>query len=46
MERLSGMDASFLYMETPDMHMHVVGTLLLDPATMAGDSSSKASSRC
>jgi diacylglycerol O-acyltransferase len=38
MERLSGMDASFLYMETSDMHMHVVGTLLLDPSTMTGSS--------
>ena len=35
MERLSGMDASFLYMETPDMHAHVVGTAILDPSTMA-----------
>lgn len=25
------MDASFLYMETPSMHMHVVGALILDP---------------
>jgi diacylglycerol O-acyltransferase len=33
-QRLSGMDASFLYMETPDMHMHVVGTMLLDPSTI------------
>jgi diacylglycerol O-acyltransferase / wax synthase len=30
------MDASFLYMETPDMHMHVVGTILLDPSTIPG----------
>ncbi|MCX7619565.1 MAG: wax ester/triacylglycerol synthase family O-acyltransferase [Acidimicrobiales bacterium] len=34
MQRLSGMDASFLYMETPTHHMHVCGTLLLDPSTM------------
>lgn len=33
MQRLSGMDASFLYMETPSMHAHVVGTLVLDPST-------------
>lgn len=33
MKRLSGMDASFLYMETPSMHAHVVGTLVLDPST-------------
>ena len=36
MERLSGMDASFFYMETPDMHFHVMGTILLDPSTMPG----------
>jgi len=35
MQRLSGMDASFLYMETPTHHMHVVGTLILDPAGMS-----------
>ncbi|MEZ5144051.1 MAG: wax ester/triacylglycerol synthase family O-acyltransferase [Acidimicrobiales bacterium] len=35
MQRLSGMDASFLYMETPTHHMHVCGVLILDPATMA-----------
>jgi diacylglycerol O-acyltransferase len=32
-QRLSGMDASFLYMETPSAHSHVVGTLILDPST-------------
>jgi len=26
-----GMDAAFLYMETPSMHLHVVGVLVLDP---------------
>jgi WS/DGAT/MGAT family acyltransferase len=31
MKRLSGMDASFLYMETPSALAHVVGTLVLDP---------------
>lgn len=36
MQRLSGMDASFLYMETPTHHMHVVGVLILDPSTMQG----------
>lgn len=30
MKRLSGLDATFLYFETPEMHMHVVGVLLLD----------------
>lgn len=33
MQRLSGLDASFLYMETASMHTHVVGTLVLDPST-------------
>jgi len=28
---LSGMDASFLYFETPTMHMQVVGVVLVDP---------------
>ena len=31
MQRMAGMDAAFLYMETPAMHMHVVGVLVLDP---------------
>lgn len=34
MERLMGMDAAFLYMETPTHHMHVVGTLVLDPTEL------------
>jgi len=34
MDRLSGLDASFLYLETPEQLMHVSGLLLLDPATM------------
>jgi len=32
--RLSGLDASFLYLETPAQLMHVCGLLLLDPSTM------------
>jgi WS/DGAT/MGAT family acyltransferase len=36
MKRLSGMDATFLYVETPTTHMHVVGVLLLDTSTMIG----------
>jgi diacylglycerol O-acyltransferase len=36
MERLGGLDASFLYFETPSMHMHVCGLLILDPSTMPG----------
>ncbi|MDT0201441.1 wax ester/triacylglycerol synthase family O-acyltransferase [Nocardioides sp. AE5] len=34
MERLSGLDASFLYLETPEQLMHVCGLIVLDPSTM------------
>jgi len=34
MDRLSGLDASFLYLESPQQLMHVCGLILLDPATM------------
>jgi WS/DGAT/MGAT family acyltransferase len=30
------MDASFLYFETPSMHMHVAMTAIFDPSTMPG----------
>src|SRR3954463_2748260 len=36
MKPLSGMDASFLYMETPSQLAHVVGTLILDPTSGEG----------
>lgn len=36
MERLSGLDASFFYVETPSCHMHVVGALVVDPASAPG----------
>jgi diacylglycerol O-acyltransferase / wax synthase len=36
MERLSGLDASFLYLESPAQLMHVCGVLLLDPTTIPG----------
>jgi diacylglycerol O-acyltransferase / wax synthase len=36
MKRLAGIDATFLYAETPSMHMHVTGVILLDPSTMPG----------
>jgi diacylglycerol O-acyltransferase / wax synthase len=36
MERMSGLDASFLYFETPNMHMHVVATIVFDPTTVPG----------
>src|SRR6476619_3654492 len=34
MDRLSGLDASFLYLETPAQLMHVCGLIVLDPGTM------------
>ncbi len=34
MTRLSGLDASFLYVETPSMHAHVCLAAVLDPSTM------------
>lgn len=36
MERLSGLDASFLYLETPDGHMHVAMVGIYDVSTMPG----------
>jgi diacylglycerol O-acyltransferase / wax synthase len=36
MERLSGLDATFLYLETPTHHMHVAATMVIDPSTMPG----------
>lgn len=36
MERLSGLDAAFLYLETPTHHMHVAMTMVLDPSSMPG----------
>jgi hypothetical protein len=34
MEQLGGMDATFLYCETPTMHLHVWGLMVLDTSTM------------
>ena len=34
MDRLSGLDASFLYLETPAQLMHVCAVMVLDPTTM------------
>ncbi len=31
MQRLTGLDASFLYLETPSSHMHVASLMVLDP---------------
>lgn len=36
MQRLSGLDASFLYLETPAQPLHICGLLMLDPATVPG----------
>jgi WS/DGAT/MGAT family acyltransferase len=36
MERLSGLDASFLYFETSQVHMHVAIVAVLDPKDMPG----------
>jgi WS/DGAT/MGAT family acyltransferase len=35
-QRLSGLDATFLYLETPTLHMHVAMTAVFDPSTMPG----------
>lgn len=36
MQRLTGLDASFLYLETPSSHMHVAGLMILDPSEIEG----------
>ena len=36
MQRLSGLDASFLYLETPSQPMHVCSIIELDTSTMPG----------
>lgn len=36
MDRLSGLDASFLYLETPEQLMHVCAVMVLDTSTMPG----------
>ncbi|CAN5529278.1 wax ester/triacylglycerol synthase family O-acyltransferase [soil metagenome] len=36
MERLSGLDASFLYLETPAGHMHIAMVAIYDVSTMTG----------
>src|SRR5436309_1760328 len=36
MRRLTGLDAGFLYMETPNNHMHVASTAIFDPSTVPG----------
>ncbi|HEX2736655.1 MAG TPA: wax ester/triacylglycerol synthase domain-containing protein, partial [Acidimicrobiia bacterium] len=36
MQRLTGLDAAFLSLETPTNHMHVIGVAVLDPVTAPG----------
>jgi diacylglycerol O-acyltransferase / wax synthase len=36
MERLSGLDATFLYFETPATHQHVSAVMVFDPSGMRG----------
>lgn len=36
MERLTGLDAAFLYMETPTTYMHVASTTIFDPSSVEG----------
>ncbi|MDQ4085373.1 MAG: wax ester/triacylglycerol synthase family O-acyltransferase [Actinomycetota bacterium] len=36
MMRLSGLDASFLYLESSSQLLHVCGIIMVDPSTMAG----------
>jgi diacylglycerol O-acyltransferase / wax synthase len=35
-EQLGGLDAAFVYCETPTTHLHVCGLLILDTSTMSG----------
>lgn len=37
MQRLSGLDAGFLYMETPTLHMHTLKVAVLEPPTGGGE---------
>jgi diacylglycerol O-acyltransferase / wax synthase len=36
MQRLTGLDAGFLYMETPSSYMHVAGLAVFDPSAVPG----------
>ncbi len=36
MEQLTGLDATFLYLETPNLHMHVSMAAIFDPSTVPG----------
>ncbi len=36
MERLTGLDAAFLSLESPTTHLHILGALIFDPTTVPG----------
>ena len=36
MERLTGLDGAFLSLESPTTHLHILGALIFDPATVDG----------
>src|SRR5258708_26774108 len=36
MQRLSGVDAAFLALESPENHMHVMATFVFDPSNVEG----------
>ena len=36
MQQLSGLDAGFLYMETPSVHMHTLKVAVIDPIEVGG----------
>src|SRR3954447_9109070 len=36
MERMTGLDAGFLYMETPTLHMHTLKIAVIDPMNVPG----------
>ncbi len=36
MQRLTGLDAAFLALETPSTHMHVMATMVVDPSDVPG----------
>ena len=36
MQRLTGLDATFLYMETPTAPMHVASLIIADPSDLEG----------
>ena len=36
MARLTGLDGVFLALESPTTHLHIMGTMVLDPSTVPG----------